>query len=265
MKKKTLTILIALLGVACLVCGGLLLFHQPKPAVMEPTPSTSPTSTPTAEPTVQPTEEPQSSQPVASEEPYVSPIDFASLQEQNPDIYGWLRIPNTEFDFPLVQREGDDSFYLTHGSDGAENPAGAIFTESAHNSTDMGDPVTVAYGHQMHAGTMFGKLQATYSQENALEDYGEIIVYLPDREYHYQVFAAVPYDNRHILYNYDCTDPRRFNAFLNSIYEVREIGAQFASGVTVSSGDKILALSTCLAGNSQRRYLVLAVCQAEID
>ena len=196
---------------------------------------------------------------------YVSPIDFASLQAQNPDIYGWLRIPGTEFDFPLVQRQGDDSFYLTHDSDGNESSAGAIFTESAYNSTTMEDPATVAYGHQMHAGTMFGKLQETYSQENALEDYGEVIVYLPEKELHYQVFAAVPYDNRHILYNYDCTDSRRFNAFLNSIYEVREIGAQFNSGVTVSTDDKVLVLSTCLAGNSQRRYLVLAVCQAEIE
>ena len=183
------------------------------------------------------------------------PIDFASLQAANPDIYGWLEIPGTEFDFPLVQRQGDDSFYLTHDSDGNESSAGAIFTESAYNSTTMEDPVTVAYGHQMHAGTMFGKLQETYSQENALEDYGEVIVYLPEKELHYQVFAAVPYDNRHILYNYDCTDSRRFNAFLNSIYEVREIGAQFNSGVTVSTDDKVLVLSTCLAGNSQRRYL----------
>ena len=124
----------------------------------------------------------ESSQPEATEEPYVSPIDFEALQGQNPDIYGWLRIPGTEFDFPLVQREGDDSFYLTHDSDGEEDPAGAIFTESAYNSADMEDPVTVAYGHQMIAGTMFGKLQATYSQENALDDYGEIIVYLPERE-----------------------------------------------------------------------------------
>ena len=93
MKKKSLAILIAALGVACLVCGGLLLFQQPKPTTVNPAPSASPTASPTAEPTVQPTEEPQSSQPVASEEPYVSPIDFASLQEQNPDIYGWLRIP----------------------------------------------------------------------------------------------------------------------------------------------------------------------------
>ena len=149
-------------------------------------------------------------------------------------------------------------FISPHGSDGEENPAGAIFTESAYNSTDMEDPVTVAYGHQMHAGTMFGKLQATYSQENALVDYGEIIVYLPHREYHYQMFAAVPYDNRHILYNYDFTDSRRYNAFLNSIYEVRELGAVRNREISVTPEDHLLVLSTCLTGNDNKRYLVLA-------
>lgn len=262
MKKRGLAILIAALGVLCVVCGALLLQGNPTPVTAEPTPSS--TVEATASPAPAETPEPVRSQP-ETEEPYVSSIDFASLQAQNQDIYGWLRIPGTEFDFPLVQRQGDDSFYLTHDSDGNESSAGAIFTESAYNSTTMEDPVTVAYGHQMHAGTMFGKLQETYSQEDALEDYGEVIVYLPEKELHYQVFAAVPYDNRHILYNYDCTDSRRFNAFLNSIYEVREIGAQFNSGVTVSTDDKVLVLSTCLAGNSQRRYLVLAVCQAEIE
>lgn len=262
MKKRGLAILIAVLGVLCVVCGALLLQGNSTPVTAEPSPSS--TVEATASPAPVETPEPVSS-PLETEEPYVSPIDFASLQAQNPDIYGWLRIPGTEFDFPLVQRQGDDSFYLTHDSDGNESSAGAIFTESAYNSTTMEDPVTVAYGHQMHAGTMFGKLQETYSQENALEDYGEVIVYLPEKELHYQVFAAVPYDNRHILYNYECTDSRRFNAFLNSIYEVREIGAQFNSGVTVSTDDKVLVLSTCLAGNSQRRYLVLAVCQAEIE
>ena len=262
MKKRGLAILIAVLGVLCVVCGALLLQGNPTPVTAEPSPSSTVQATASPAPTETP--EPVRSQ-LETEEPYVSPIDFASLQGANPDIYGWLEIPGTEFDFPLVQRQGDDSFYLTHDSDGNESSAGAIFTESAYNSTTMEDPVTVAYGHQMHAGTMFGKLQETYSQEDALEDYGEVIVYLPEKELHYQVFAAVPYDNRHILYNYDCTDSRRFNAFLNSIYEVREIGAQFNSGVTVSTDDKVLVLSTCLAGNSQRRYLVLAVCQAEIE
>lgn len=258
--KRILAGVIAILGLLCVVCGALLLRGSP-PSEPDPVPSASPTAVPTAVPT----QEPESSQQEEVKEPYVSPIDFNALQEGNPDIYAWLQIPGTEFDFPIVQRVGDDSFYLTHDSDGNESPAGAIFTESAYNTTTMEELLTVAYGHQMHAGTMFGKLQETYSQENALEDYGEIVVYLPDKELHYTVFAAVPYDNRHILYNYDPTDPRRVTAFLNSVYEVREIGAQFSDTVTVSAEDQILVLSTCLAGNSQKRYLVLAVCQTMID
>ena len=258
--KRILAGVIAILGLLCVVCGALLLRGSP-PSEQDPVPSASPTTVPTAVPT----QEPESSQQEEVKEPYVSPIDFNALQEGNPDIYAWLQIPGTEFDFPIVQRAGDDSFYLTHDSDGKESPAGAIFTESAYNTTTMEDLLTVAYGHQMHAGTMFGKLQETYSQENALEDYGEIVVYLPDKELHYTVFAAVPYDNRHILYNYDPTDPRRVTAFLDSVYGVREIGAQFSDTVTVSAEDQILVLSTCLAGNSQKRYLVLAVCQTMID
>ena len=258
--KRILAGVIAILGLLCVVCGALLLRGSP-PSEQDPVPSASPMAVPTAEPT----QEPESSQQEEVKEPYVSPIDFNALQEGNPDIYAWLQIPGTEFDFPIVQRAGDDSFYLTHDSDGNESLAGAIFTESAYNTTTMEDLLTVAYGHQMHAGTMFGKLQETYSQENALEDYREIVVYLPDKEFHYTVFAAVPYDNRHILYNYDPTDPRRVTAFLNSVYEVREIGAQFSDTVTVSAEDQILVLSTCLAGNSQKRYLVLAVCQTMID
>lgn len=259
MKKKTLAVLVGVLGVLCVVCGALLLWggrSTPKTqdmgagASVEETPR--PTSTPTAAPT-------------AETAPYESPIDFDALQAQNPDIYAWLTVPNTDIDYPLVQRAGDDDFYLTHDSDGNENATGAIFTESAYNGTSMDDPVTVAYGHQMHTGAMFGNLQALYSGPDSLTDYGEIVVYLPEKELHYAVFAAVPYDNRHILYNFDFTSARRYNAFLNSIYDVRAIGAQFSETVVPSTDDKLLILSTCLQGNSQKRYLVLAKCVTEID
>lgn len=257
MKKRMLAILAGALGVLCIVCGVMLLQGRSMPETGAIVPSSQ-------EPVPKPSVSPEaSSQP--EKELYTSPVDFESLQELNPDIYAWLRIPGTEFDFPLVQRSGDDSFYLTHDSDGNENSTGAIFTESAYTNTDMEDPVTVAYGHQMQAGTMFGRLQETYSEQDSLEEYGEAVVYLPGKELHYAVFAAVPYDNRHILYQYDFSSSRRYTAFLNSIYEVREIGAQISSEIEVTPADKLLVLSTCLQGNPERRYLVLAKCVKEIE
>src|SRR5699024_8930833 len=72
------------------------------------------------------TEEPQ-------EEPGESveiPIDFASLQQTNPDVYAWIRIEGTNIDYPVVQSGQDNTFYLDHTWEGAEAAQGAIFTQT---------------------------------------------------------------------------------------------------------------------------------------
>ena len=43
---------------------------------------------------------------------YVSPIDFDSLKETNPDIYAWIEIPDTKINYPIVQSAEDDTYYL---------------------------------------------------------------------------------------------------------------------------------------------------------
>lgn len=192
------------------------------------------------------------------EEPYESPIDFTALQQENPDIYAWLQIPETEISYPVLQREGDDAFYIDHDSKGDPSSAGALFTESAYNDTTFEDPVTVIYGHHMRSGTMFGTLQATYSDIESFEAHRQITVYLPERELNFIVFAAVPYDSRHILYNYNFENVRMYRAFITSIYEVRTIGANFSEDTDATVEDQILILSTCLTGDDTRRYLVLA-------
>ena len=69
----------------------------------------------------------------------------------------------------------------------------------------------------MKNGEMFGSLQELYSGEDALQQYGEAVIYLPDRELHYQIFAAVPYSNVHILYNYDFDNMRMAEIFYRDI------------------------------------------------
>lgn len=143
MKQRALIILVAILGATCIVLGIFLLRGGKQPETADPTPEATATAIPTATP------EAVSSASTDSAVPYVSPIDFASLQKENPDIYAWLYIPGTEFDFPILQRAGDDDYYLTHDSDGNDNSMGAIFSESSYNDGKMDDPATVLYGHQM--------------------------------------------------------------------------------------------------------------------
>ena len=206
---------------------------------------------------VQRPELPDVSEPVPETETYVSPIDFAALQAENPDIYGWLDIPDTDISYPLLQSQEDDTFYLNHDAYKDYNSAGSLFTEHRYNTNDMTDPVTVVYGHRQNDGSMFGTLQQTFSDPESFAAHRTIVVYLPDRELRYQVRAALPYDNRHILYQYDFYDTQSYSDFLYSVYNARALGINYAEQA-IEPDDSLLILSTCLKGNRKNRFLVLA-------
>ena len=204
-----------------------------------------------------------SSQP--EDKPYVSPVDFESLKKKSEDVHAWLTIPDTDISYPVAQSQTNDAFYLKRALDGSYSINGTLFTEHLYNSTNFEDPVVAIYGHDMKSGAMFGLLQECYSDAQSFEKHREIIVYCPDKELHYEVFAAVPYSKRHILHYYDSFRQKEtVDEFVQEIYNVRAFGTNFADDIKVSSDDRLLILSTCLKGDISRRYLVVARLKNEI-
>ena len=191
-------------------------------------------------------------------EEYVCPARFTEINSKNPDAYAWISIPGTVIDYPIVQSPTSDAFYLRRDVNGNFWIAGSIMTEHSYNSTTFDDPVTVVYGHCMTSGAMFGELQSYYSTTDGIEDHKIIEIYLPDKKLEYEVFAAVPYDMRHILYNYDFTDPGTFMSFFKSILSIRTFNSAMIKDEFPNDEDKVLILSTCLQGDSTKRFLVMA-------
>ena len=259
MKRRILIILGAALLLVAAFCGLKLwrISRPPDAVVTEELSPILPTLAPTPAQTVFPSE--NTNEPEPSEAPYISPIDFDTLRSVNPDIYGWIRIDNTNVDYPVVQRRSDDEFYLTHNSDGEEAPQGAIFSEGEYNGRDFTDPVTILYGHNMKSGAMFGQMQKSYSDSAFFEEDNHILVFTPDEELEYGVFAVVPYGNEHILYYHDFSNERVFTAFFDSVFGIRDLRARFNSEYSPVPGDRVLILSTCLSGNLvSQRFLVMA-------
>lgn len=184
------------------------------------------------------------------------PIDFAALQQENPDIYAWIRIPDTEVDYPILQSSTDNSYYLNHTVDHQAGFPGSIYTENL-NAKDFSDPNTVIYGHQMRNHTMFGGLDQ-YTDPSYMEEHSQIFIYTPDHIRTYQIFAAVTYDNRHILYSFDFTSKEQYQAYLDSLKAVRNMATCWDENVDVTVEDRIITLSTC-NGNDAQRFLVEAV------
>lgn len=189
---------------------------------------------------------------------YKSPIDFKYYQKKNSDIYGWIKIEGTDVDYPLLQSEDDDEYYLKHTWKKKSSKYGSIYTESTYNGKDFSDPVTLIYGHRMNDGSMFGKLQEIYSDRETFDECNEIVIYLPDEELHYEVFASLPYSNAHILYNYDFASLRMSKAFFKTIFSAKGAGVNINEDAYSGETEGIVILSTCLKGNNKKRYLVLA-------
>lgn len=49
---------------------------------------------------------------------------YASLAEQNPDYVGWLKIPGTRIDYPVMSRASDPEYYLHRAFDGSRSSGG---------------------------------------------------------------------------------------------------------------------------------------------
>lgn len=186
-------------------------------------------------------------------------IDFEALQQTNPDIYSWIYIPDTNVNCPVCQNPTDNAYYLTHGPKGNESEIGAIFTEAQFNHKDFKDAVTVLYGHNGFASTMFSDLHG-YERQDFYDAHDKVYVYVPGHVYTYQVFSAFSAGSRHIMDVFNLQTPEGVSAFVDFLKKPGSIDAH-VKDVTVDSDDKIIVLSTCNTGalESTGRYLVCGV------
>jgi len=187
------------------------------------------------------------------------PVNIAEIQKEMPDVYGWIEIPGTKVNYPVVQREDDNLYYLDRTPEGSSNIEGSIFSED-YNRRDFTDPVTVLYGHNMKNGDMFGELHL-YEDKSFFDANRDLYIYLKDRKLTYRIFAAVLFDNRHIMQSYDFSGEDSFLSFIREIMSIRNMRSNVDGDISILPTDKILTLSTCHGMGSDYRYLVLGVLQ----
>lgn len=185
-------------------------------------------------------------------------IDFGDLLENtNADIYAWIYIPDSLIDYPVLQHPTDNLYYLNHNLDGGSGYPGCIYSEN-YNELDFTDPNTVLYGHNMKNGSMFAGLHK-YEDSEYFEEHPYVYIYTPEKLLVYEIFAAYEYSSEHILYNHDFRDKAAYQTYLEDIFGMRSMNCNLRGDVEVTSDDRILTLSTCIANKPDKRYLVQGV------
>lgn len=180
-------------------------------------------------------------------------LNIAALQEENPDVMGWIIIPGTKIDYPLMSSDSSDE-YLHTAWDGSYSYAGSIYLEH-QNSQDLSDFHTIVYGHNMKNGTMFGNLIG-YSDLNFRNDHPYVYVLAGDTVFRYQVFSAYTADITGDTYRIGFRSPERKAQAVSYYLESSVID----TGVAVDENSRILTLSTCTGmGDYSQRWVVQAV------
>lgn len=145
--------------------------------------------------------------PVEQQDPDTSAwppiVDFAALQADNPDVAGWIRIPGTSVDYPVMTNSEND-YYLHRDMNGNYSMPGAIFADY-QNTNDLSQNHIVIYGHHMVTPTMFHDV-ANYSNKDFFEKHRVIYLETPETTYVLRPIAMyevepTEYDTRKVLFD----------------------------------------------------------------
>ena len=106
-------------------------------------------------------------------------VDFEKLISQNDDIIGWIFIEGTDVSYPVLCGR-DNQQYLFQSYEKKYLTAGSIYIDY-RCSRDFTDSRMVVYGHNMHNGSMFGKLDK-FTKESYMKEHPYVYILLPDGE-----------------------------------------------------------------------------------
>lgn len=180
-------------------------------------------------------------------------VDFNRIQETNPDIYAWIHLEALKIDYPILQNV-EDNYYLKRNLDGSSGLPGCIYTNACH-AKNFSSWNTVIYGHNMKNGTMFGSL---YMLQDRFDEIEYITITTQSEELRYHIYAAVSFEDVYLPDAYDETKQEERQRFLEDIRAAADQN-HIRTQMDVSSEDHLITLSTCIKGQSDKRYLVIAV------
>ncbi len=187
-------------------------------------------------------------------------IRFLELQKVNPDIVGWIKVPNTIIDLPILQANAKDpEFYLDHDYNKNYSKFGSVFADANSPVTDEKVKSIILYAHSLNSGRMFTELNKykNYDFYKSNPVFNFDTVNGPSQWKIISVILTNTLPDQGIPFNYLRTSFKSDSDYLNFVYQLR-IRSLFNTGVSFNAEDKIVLLSTCSYEFTDFREVVVA-------
>lgn len=183
--------------------------------------------------------------------------EFEELYCMNSDLVGWLEIPGTGINYPVLHAPDRNEYYLHRDFDKNYSKRGCLFVQENADVFAPSDNVTI-YGHRMKDGTMFARLDK-YIEKSFYKENPYIYFDTLSELHTYQVMAVflttASVGEGFAYHNFvNAVDATEYYDFVNTCKSL----SLYDTSISAEYGDKLICLSTCEYSQENGRLVVVA-------
>ena len=176
--------------------------------------------------------------------------NLTPLFEANGDCIGWICIPNTTVNYPVMFTPEEPQKYLRKNFEGEYSVSGVPFLKG---KCTLECDHLILYGHNMKNGTMFSDI-TKYRNKDYCTEHPVIEFETAQGLKQYTVFAVVYVKNNDGWNDFHTSaDETEFN---NKVSKIKS-RALYDTGITPEYGQQLLTLSTCYGATKSDRIIVI--------
>ena len=183
-------------------------------------------------------------------------LNLSKLYNMNNDFVGWLKIENSNINYPVMQSKSKPNYYLKRDFYQNYSSYGTPYISEQCNIGTSDN--LIIYGHHINNKKMFGELE-NYKEKDYYDKHSLLTFSTLQDTSQYKIFAVfktVAYSNKGFkYYNYiDFEDEEKFNEFLNKCNEL----SLYDTNIQPEYKSSLITLSTCEYSNKNGRLVVVA-------
>lgn len=181
------------------------------------------------------------------------------LQNENADVKAWIKINDTNINYPVVQTN-DNDYYLYRNYRKENSNYGSIFIDKNSDIENTNSNI-IMYGHNMKDGSMFGDL-LKYEDEEYYNNHKYIEFVTNTNSSTYEIIAVfksrIFYKNEKDVFRYyyytDLDTEEDYNYYIDNCKQL----SLYDTGVNAEYGEQIITLITCEYSSENGRMVVVA-------
>lgn len=191
--------------------------------------------------------------------PDLPSVNWQALLAENPDTVGWIYVPETKIDYPVVLSHDNDEYLYRNFSgeyaNGLQPTYGTPFL-LAQNAADFSDAVNIIQAHNMSNGSMFADIPgAVLSDQGSFDRHRVAYLLTPTCNYLLLSVGGFTCGAHDPIVRIDVQMQEDMAAFLQELVQKSEFEAK-SPMPALEDVQKVIMLSTCTSDGTGLRSMV---------